>query len=215
LFDLYHEQFPKKPIHIMSNGVEADWFKLPIIANEPVARIVFLGALNRKSILDPLFDVLPDIIKKIPAIKVLIIGDGKFLPYFKQKSDDLKLGNNIFFTGWLELADARKNLYAGDIGYNYMPNEITVKAASNMKVPQYMSRGVVPIVSDIGDLPATVDFGNAGYIAKVDNADSLKATLLYALTDADRLRKADNARFFSREKFDWDKLTLSFYQWIA
>jgi len=213
LFDLYHKKFSAKPIHIMSNGVDGEWFKEPL-AHQTEKRIVFMGSLNRKNILEPLFDVLPNILKSIPKTQVLIMGDGKYLAYFKQKSSSLNLNEHVAFTGWLELSKARAHLSEGDIGYNYMPNETTVLAASNMKIPQYMSRGVVPLVSDIGDMPAMVDAGRGGYIAKADDLEALETTLLNALNDPGRSAKAEKARNFALEKFNWDTLALGFHRWV-
>jgi glycosyltransferase involved in cell wall biosynthesis len=213
LFDMYHREFPKKPIHLMSNGVDPEWFEKPI-ASHATKTIVFLGALNRKSILEPLLDVLPKIIEQVPETQVLIIGDGKYLPYFKQKSEYLKINKNITFTGWLSLSDARARLHKGDIGYGYMPNETTVIAANNMKISQYMARGVVPIVSDIGDLPTMVNFGKVGYIAKANDLEALETVLLSALNDKDRFEKAEQTRLFSLKKFSWDTFADDFNRWI-
>jgi len=213
LFDMYHREFPKKPIHIMSNGVDPEWFE-KTIASQAAKKIIFLGALNRKSILEPLLDVMPKIIEHIPEAQALIIGDGKYLAYFKQKSEYLKIDKNITFTGWLKLSDARAHLHEGDIGYGYMPNETTVIAANNMKISQYMSRGVVPLVSDVGDLPAMVDFGRVGYIAKANDLEALESVLLDALNDKDRPKKAAKAPLFSLEKYSWDTLANSLNQWI-
>lgn len=214
LLEKYRRTLPHKPIHVMPNGVEGDWFT-PIVPSEEKRRIVFMGSINRRTILEPLFEVLPEIFKRYPDAKVLMIGAGKDLGYFKEKAGLLKISKNIIFTGWLDLAEARSRLRAGDIGYNYMPDEPTTRAASNMKVPQYMARGVVPLVSDIGDLPSTVDFGKAGYICAADNAAALKAALLGALEDLDRAQKAELARTFAAQKFDWDNLATLLNTWLS
>ena len=213
LFEKYRKEFPDKPIHIMPNGVEGDWFS-PATPSQEKKRIVFMGSINRRNILEPLFDVTPEIIKKHPESKLLIIGAGKELEYFKEKAKDLNIGQNVVFTGWLNLEAARSYLYAGDIGYNYMPDEPTTRAASNMKVPQYMARGVVPIVSDFGDLPSTVDSGRAGYVCKSDDMHALQEKLIEALEDGERFQKAERARAFAVEKFAWDTLARNFYQWL-
>jgi glycosyltransferase involved in cell wall biosynthesis len=214
LFQKYQKEFPNKPIHIIPNGIEKDWFSEAVSSPEK-RRIIFLGSVNRKSILGPLFDVLPEIVESCPDVKVLIIGDGKDLKYFQKKSENLKVSSCVIFAGWLDIAEARSYLCIGDIGYNYMPDETTVRAASNMKVPQYMSRGVVPLVSAVGDLPATVDFGKAGYICAADDPRELKITLVEALRDSGRLEKAQKARAFAAEKFDMDRLASDFSQWLA
>ena len=214
LRDKYQTEFPKKPVYLMSNGVDKPWFA-PLDPVKGKAKIVFMGSINRRNILEPLFEVLPDIIKKHPDLQTLIMGDGKDLNYFKEKTERLKIGENVTFTGWLTIDKARANLEAGDIGYNYMPLESTIKAASNMKTPQYMARGVVPLVSDVGDLAASVDFGKAGYICASNNAPALEAELLRALADPHRMEKSAHGRLLSIERFDWEVLASGFEQWLG
>ncbi len=213
LKNYFEKIFPEKPILVMSNGVNDEWFE-PLVFSNFKKRIVFFGALNRKNILEPLFDVLPNVIKYHPDINILIIGDGKFLEYFKDKVLSLSLGSHVEFTGWLDVSKAKERLKAGDIGYNYMPNEITTRAASNMKVPQYMSRGVVPLVSNVGDLASYVDFGRAGYICEPNNLKALENKIILALSDIDRIKKSGNANLFSLNNFNLDVLSKRFEDWI-
>ncbi len=212
LHDHYRAMYPSKPMIVITNAVDKDWLKPHIFSNEK-NRVVFFGLVNRLNILEPLFDILPDIVKTIENIKVLIIGDGRYLPYFKKKVQDLSLSAYVEFTGFLSIAEAQKRLCAGDIGYSFMPDEITTKSASNMKVPQYMARGVVPLVSNIGDLSSYVDFGKTGYICEPDTP-SLKAILLEALQDKDRQKKSKEASISAANKFDWDKLAEKFEDWM-
>lgn len=208
----YKSLYPNKPVLTISNGVDSPWFK-KLITTESKNRIVFMGAMNRSNIVEPLLDVIPNLVNKFPDLKVLIIGDGKFLPYFKQKVTDREINKYVEFTGWLRVEEAEKLLKAGDIGYCYMPDELTTKSASNMKVMQYMARGVLPLVSNIGDLPMYVDNGNAGYIAKADSKEDLLITIEKALLDEERIEKSVIAQNFSINNFDWDKLAIKFDDW--
>ena len=205
LFEKLSKEFPTKPILGMPNGVEKEWFGL-VAPSTHSKRIVFMGSINRKNILAPLFDVLPELLKIHPDCEVVIIGDGAFLPYFKKKVAGEEMAKHVTFLGWLPIEAAKDCLHSGDIGYSYMPDEITNRAASNMKVSQYMARGVVPLVSDVGDLPAIVDFGHAGYISKFDKK-SLKQTFLQALEDPERTAKSKKAMAFAKDYFNWSTLT--------
>ncbi len=209
----FRKQYQNKPILVMSNAVDSDWFN-PIEWSQEKNRIVFLGALNRQNILEPLFDVLPNVVKKVPDVKVLIMGDGKFLSFFKQKVRDFGLDAVVDFTGWMSIKDAKSKLLAGDLGYNFMPDDKTTRAASNMKVPQYMARGVVPLVSKVGDLPSYVDNGKVGYIANSDDLKSLESNMILALNDTERLKKAQGASQFSQTTFSWDILAQKFDDWV-
>jgi glycosyltransferase involved in cell wall biosynthesis len=214
LFSHYHELFPTKPIYLMPNGVDSDWFSTPS-APRTENVIIFMGSINRTSILEPFFGVLPNILKQIPDAKVLIIGDGKYLPYFKEKSIALDVAKNITFTGWLDLLKAKEYFHEGDIGYSYMPREKTTVVASNMKISQYMSRGVIPFVSDIHDLSANADFMMGAYVAPAGDLAALESTLLKALSDPRRLDKARHARALSLKLFNWDTLARHFSGWIT
>jgi glycosyltransferase involved in cell wall biosynthesis len=213
LSDLFAKQYPNKPIIVISNAVDSNWFE-PITYSEVKNRIVFLGAINRKNILEPLIEAAKNLTSQFPDLKILIIGDGKYFEYFKNKISSMDLEKFFDLKGWLSIDEARGVLKAGDIGYNYMPDELTTKSASNMKVPQYMARGVVPLVSDVGDLPRYVDFGSSGYICKADDQVVLEQTITAALNDPNRLIKAENAANYSREVFSWDKLAKKFSDWI-
>lgn len=213
LKEMYIEQFPNKPVHLMPNGAESSWF-VPTVPTENAKKIVFMGSINRKNILEPLFESLPQIIQKHPDVVVEIIGDGNYLQYFKEKTRTLGVSDHVTFTGWLKIEDAQQRLHAGDIGYSYMPYEDTTRAASNMKVPQYMARGVVPLVSDVGDLPIVVDRGRSGYICATSGASALSDCLMEALGDQGRMQKAGHARHFALEELNWNTLANGFIRWI-
>lgn len=213
LRDLFRSKHKDKPIMVVSNAVDSNWF-YPLKISEVKNRIVFMGSINRKNILEPLVDRAKEIAQIIPDLKVVIIGDGNFLGYFKEKVKSLSLDNIFEFTGWLSLDEAREKLMAGDIGYNYMPDEVTTKSASNMKVPQYMARGVVPLVSNVGDLAKYIDYGSSGYICEPNNSELLKDCILGALNDPLRIEKANKAADFSKIVFNWDKLAKDFFDWV-
>lgn len=214
LFNKYEQEFPRKPLHLMPNGIDRSWFA-PAVDSQKAKRIVFMGTLGRKNIIEPLFDALPKIIKKHPDTELLLMGDGQYLDYFKEKAIKLGIDENITFTGWLSLEKARENLQSGDLGYGFMPDNITTRAASNMKTPQYLIRGVVPFVSRTGDLPHMVDEGRAGYISPSEKPEDIEAELLRALEDTERKTiKAAAAREFAVQNFGWEKLAKDFERWI-
>ena len=215
LYAKYSREYTKKPILIIPNGVENDWFETISETKKISHRIVFLGSLNRQNILEPLFDVLPNIVSLHLDLQVEIIGDGKYLQYFKDKAENLNISKYITFTGWLSIEQVKTRLHFGDIGYCYMPDDLTIRAASNMKVPQYMAHGVVTLVSNVGDLEKTVDFGSAGYVCPPNDLESLQKTLLTALADPKRNEKALRAQLISRETLSWDYLANTFIVWLS
>lgn len=63
---------------------------------------------------------------------------------------------------------------------------------SPLKLYEYMAAGLCPVVSDVGDLPALVDHGNAGVVVPAEDPEALAAALV--ALDADRERLTALAR---------------------
>lgn len=201
----YQKKFPKKLVVHIPNGAEFSKTSFQIKKHQE-ERIIFIGNINRLSILKPIFLALEVLKKRKTLVKTIIIGDGKYLSHFKQLAKALAL-SRVSFLGHIQRRELNKYVLAGDIGYSYMPNEITQKACSNMKVFQYMQYGAVPLVSDIGDLPLYVYNSKAGYIAKHSSIDSLVSTIEIALQNKkERLDKIRFALSHARKDYKWSIL---------
>lgn len=172
-------------------------------------RIIFIGNMNRKNILEPIFHVVNDIKRLKLEIHATIIGDGRYLSYFKNLSKELGILNNVTFIGHVPQADLGKFIKRGDLGYCYMPNELTTRACSSMKVFQYMQYGAIPVVSDVGDLPSYVFHGRAGYVVRSGNNNLLTKEILKALSN---IKIREEKLIFIQKKstkiFAWSALAI-------
>jgi glycosyltransferase involved in cell wall biosynthesis len=102
---------------------------------------------------------------------------------------------------------AQKYTQFGDIAICYQPDTETVKAASNMKVFQYMAMGSVPVVSRVGDLPVYVRNGAAGAIVPAADHVALGETIIKLLSDNRRRRSiATTGRRLAETDYSWPKI---------
>ena len=189
LQEMYASQYPYKIVAHIPNGAEFTNTRNLLPKGTGAARIVFIGNINRTSILEPLFYALEAMNKENIKTSTVIIGDGTYLPYFKSLAEKLQLTKQVTFLGRILQDEFHKYIQPGDIGYCYMPDGITQKACSNMKVFQYMQFGSVPLVSNVGDLPQYTFQGKAGYIAEHSNMQSLIATMKEALANEEERNK--------------------------
>lgn len=209
LKNLYSSMYKDKLIKHIPNGAEfSDIDTVKYNKNLASKRIIFIGNINRINILEPLFYVTKDLVNKKVKIRVSIIGKGQHLNYFKDLAKKLKLKEHITFYGHIERTQLRKYVKPGDIGYSYMPNELTIKACSSMKVFQYMQYGAIPLVSNVGDFPLYTFNGKTGFVAKHSNHESLTRTIIEALNNKEKQRKKiDYAKKYAAKKFNWKSLT--------
>jgi glycosyltransferase involved in cell wall biosynthesis len=204
LYSTYKNNYKNKNVRYIPNGAEFQNSKSIKLAKHSSVRVVFIGNINRENILSPLFYAIASLKKKNIYPPVVIIGDGKYLAHFKLLSKNLGIKDQVLFIGRVPRNKLHKYVLPGDVGYSYMPNEITVKACSSMKVFQYMQYGVVPLVSNVGDLPIYVFGGKAGYIAKHSSIVALAKKIADAVSDSKSRRgKIHFILENAKRKYQW------------
>jgi len=163
--------------------------------------------MNRINILEPLFYAVKNLKEQKISMQTVIIGDGKYLDYFKKITKKLGINGSVTFLGWIAQNKLDQHIKVGDIGYSYMPDEPTIRACSSMKVFQYMQFGAVPLVSKVGDLPLSIFNGKAGYIAQPNSVTSLTQTIRLALASKKtRESKIKYAIQHAPKEYQWTHL---------
>lgn len=197
------KRYPDKPILLLPNGVEPSDYTPPTVSS-PQNNIYYFGAINRLILIETLLQALPDVVQAVPDVRVTIVGGGQALPEAKKLVRKLGVNTSVTFTGWTNMLEAQKYARLGDVAVCYQPNTETVKAASNMKVFQYMAMSTVPLVSAVGDLGSYVQNGSAGVIAPPDNALALSECLVSLLKDTKkRALLARHARHLAETEYAW------------
>ncbi len=210
LKELVKEQYPDKPVLVLSNGVDPQDYKSA--KNMKVwDGIYYYGALNRISLIETFLRALPKVLNQAPHTRVNILGDGSALPEAKSLVAKLGIADQVVFAGWTVAEDLHKYVQAGDLAVCIQPDIPTVRACSNVKVFQYMSLCSVPVVSDVGDLGHYVKAGQGdeqiGIDVPPDDPDALARSLVKALRDKKgRAGMARQARKAATNEYAWSTL---------
>lgn len=196
-------QYPNKETVVIPNGVEPDDYVVNQ-KTQPRKAIYYYGAVNRIVLIESLLRSLPEVIQAMPDTIVTIVGGGDALPEAKRIVEELGLEASVSFTGWIEFLDIQRYVQPGDIAVCYQPNTKTVKAASNMKVFQYMAMSTVPVVSAVGDLPMYVHDGKIGRVVSSESVSALAETFIELLKDGKgRMSIAKRARKAAETEYSW------------
>lgn len=202
LQDYYEDRFPNKHVIWVPNGVT----RLDTGTAKHSAPIIFIGSLNDLEVITPLIKSIAEISrnKSLQRPLLQIIGDGIMRTDLIDYVTKLGIVDTILFSkGWVEFDCLSKLVTAGSLGYCCVPESDTYKAASNQKVFNYLSMGVIPVVNNIGDLPFYVDQGACGYIV----TDNLTAALTAALKDdKERKTKSKVGQAYVQSNFFWSIL---------
>lgn len=155
-----------KPIYVIRDGINPENF---VNANKKFAHIekgdndiflMFVGSLVHRR-LDALFAVIPHIVKKIPTLKLIIIGDGPDKKYYHQKAKDLGLMNKkIFFIGHIPNDEIPHCLSLADICFS----DVWSIIGFPMKVFEYMAMSKAIIVKDTPGAREILEEGVNAYL---------------------------------------------------
>jgi glycosyltransferase involved in cell wall biosynthesis len=215
LQQIVQERYPHKPVHIMSNGVDPGEFTLAKVS-APRNHVYYFGAINRLSLIEELLRAVPATLAAVPDTQVTIMGGGSALDEAKALVRDLRIDQSVTFTGWIDMLDAQQYTQFADIAICCQPDIPTVRAASNLKVFQYMAMGSVPVVSDVGDLKSYVQDGKAGVAVPAGDPKKLAQALIALLQDtALRTKLATSARRQAETTYAWDTLGTGLDQFVT
>lgn len=209
--------YPSKSILVVPNGVDThEYVNKEGVESKLRPYVYYFGSINSPDLVEPFIRTLPDVSAVIPDVQYVVIGAGSSLDHAKDLVRELKVSENITFEGWVEMYAVQDYTSFGDIAICYQPNTETVRAASNMKVFQYMAMSSVPIVSNVGDLPAYVQNGKLGCVVPADNPKELSKTIIELLENPSmRVKIAHNARLAAQDEYSWAVLGETIWKFIA
>ncbi len=170
--------------------------------------IAFMGHIREGHGLQLAIDVMPDIVKRIPEAKLVIIGTGPLESLLKDRVEKLGLTKNIEFVGFIKSHEEMQDRLA-KCAIAIAPYEDDEKTFTRYTDPgkpkSYMASGLPVIITKVPQVAFEIDKAQAG--AAIDyNADQLVEAVISFLADYEKLELyRNNARKFA-EQFDWEMI---------
>lgn len=124
-----------KPIFVIPTGIELRKFQQALSAEDkrrimrdlriaPEDRIiVYVGRIAEEKNIDEILTVLPDVIKIVPNVKLLIVGGGPYLNSLLEQVEVLKLERHVIFAGMVRSDEVYKYYKLAEIFVNASTTE--------------------------------------------------------------------------------------------
>lgn len=164
--------------------------------------ILSLGRVSKEKSIDVLLDQLPRLLKFIPKVKLLIVGDGPYKSTLMAKVKTMKLEEVVVFTGQVAFEKVGDYYCAANIFANASASEsqgLTIVEAIATKLPV--------VVYDDLNVEGLVIQGVSGRLFKSENTLGNQIIAAYN-NEAETKRMVDNAALMvqnlSKEKFALD-----------
>jgi glycosyltransferase involved in cell wall biosynthesis len=203
-----HRVHPEK-VTTIYNGIEVDEYSIDGkgVGNQASEHkkefglendVPIIGAIGRlvwQKGLEYLLEAIPEIIKKFPRIKFLIVGEGSLRESLEMKSERLKIKENIIFTGFRK--DIKTILASIDI--LAMPS---LQEGLPMILLEAMAMAKPIVATHIDGISELLDNGRTGALAPARDSRALAAAIIDLLSHGDKASQMGlAARKAVEEKF--------------
>lgn len=217
---LYPEH--KNKISVIRNGLDTTWWQSQLLrftdedrrrikrelfqANENTLIIISIAELHERKGLKYLIETIPEIVKKFPNIKLVIVGEGperknlESLIKNLNTSTKIDLKNHIILTG--RQREIPKLLKSSDIFT--LPSR---REAFGLVLLEAMITELPVVASKIGGIPEIIENGKNGLLVEPENSEKLAKALMDLIADPDKRIKLSQAGLKTvREKFTAKKM---------
>jgi len=201
---------PEEKLVVIPNGIDINKFK-PMGVDDLKKKwgltderiIVSVGKINKQKGFHLLLKILPEVLKEIKDIKLVIVGSGSYLQELKKMAMRLNIFDNVIFTG---------RVSEEALPHYYNLADVCVFSTLRMEglplvVPEAMACAKPVIASKIGGIPTAIENNKNGILIEPGNAKELQEQILKVLSDEELARElGENARKKVVEMMSLDRM---------
>ena len=199
-------------IEIVPNGIdlsqyenlpERGGFRKKYLMSDDEKIILYLGRIHKSKGVDLLMKAFAGLIKELDDVRLVIAGpDDGFLSTLKKQIEDLKIDDNVLFTGFVTNEEKMAAFVDADVFVNPRADEIfglVLLEANACGTPVICSKGCG--IADVID-------GKTGFAVHNDR-DQLRDAIFKILSDKElRRRFGEEGKRLVGKEFGWDKVVL-------
>ena len=165
--------------------------------------LMFVGRLIEVKGVQYLLEAMPAVVRQVPGVQVLIVGEGALFHALKARAHSQRLEGNVRFVGRVDHSDVATYLAMCD--WLVVPSIVDVTGQTEgmpVVLLEAFSSGRPVIASRVGGIPDLVVEGENGFLARPGDAADLARQIVRAICEADWSQFSISARR-AAERHDW------------
>lgn len=149
----------ERPYQLIPLGVNASEYLEVRLSDQGKRSLVYCGVVSKYHMLDMLFEVVDILQKKLPDIRLNIIGTGPDFLHYRNLCKAKGLDGRVIFHGFLEEGEEFRRIIADNaLGIAFYRNEENfMKYTEPAKVKYYLNFGVPAVVSNVPRIAQELD----------------------------------------------------------
>ncbi len=201
----------EEKINVVPEGVDLEKFNPNIDSSDIIEKygdgnkiVLTVSRLVKRKGHDMVIKALPDVLKKVPDVRYLIVGTGAEESNLKRMTEDLGLREHVVFTGFVPESDLPKYYNACDV-FIMANREINGDIEGFGIVFLEANACCKPVIGGkSGGTMDAIENGKTGFLVNPLNVEEISNALITLLTDSDlseRLGKTGRIRV--KERFSY------------
>ncbi len=185
-------------ISIVPNCVDHSRYRPLGMPRAQAPTVGYFGRLKKYKSVDDLLDAMKVVAAKIPAIRLIVIGDGDYRPSLERRSRDLQLSGIVKFTGYVD--ETEKVRLLNEVWFLVNTSS---KEGWGLTVIEANACATTVVASNVPGLRDAVKDGETGLLYEYGNVTELADKIILLAEDAAlRERFGKSAERWS-QSFDW------------
>lgn len=168
-------------------------------------RIVFLGVLKKEQGVKLLVECMPQIIKNVSRVKLIIIGSGEQAEYLKNEAKKLKIEDFIEFKGFVK-NDKEVDAILSSCHLGVAPYMLTKNSYKHFgdlgKIKTYLGAGLPIVMTNISHITQVIKEKKIGIITK-DTKKDMERSIIRILTDNNLLEECHRNAITLAKNYEW------------
>ena len=186
-------------VEVIPGGIDPSWFEVERTPSEK-PELIFWGRMEDEKGIPELLEAVKIVVKKIPGVKLTLIGEGNRLEEYKLKVRKLGLVPRMIVPGWQSMKAIQKLSATASVAV--FPSRIE---SFGLSVAEALGAGVPVIATNAGALPEIVEDGVTGTLVSPRDPEALATAICTVLENTENFRlMAERGRETARQKFSWD-----------
>lgn len=174
--------------------------------------LVYMGHVVKKQGIQYVLEAIPEIVKKIPNFKFLVVGGGDYLAMLKKQSEGLGISKYVTYSGFVENhRDVEKLLSKSALSiamydkYDEDGNLSFTYFSDPGKIKSYLASGLPILLTEVPHNAREIQQSQCGRIIE-QNKESIAKAVIEMLSNKTKLEGMRKKACMYAERFDWDNI---------
>ncbi len=204
--DIAARGVPREDISIIHCGIDRVVYSHdPSVIKYEQPTILYLGRIKKYKSIQHLLVAFKRVKTKLPSARLMIVGDGDYLPALKALARSLDIAGDVEFPGYVTPDNKVERMRRAHV--SVLPS---LKEGWGLTNIEANSVGTAVVAANSPGLRDSVRDGVTGYLYEYGNTDELAEKLLIILKDENLRRKLEQGGMVWAEKFNWDTAARKF-----